>query len=169
MYPRKFASTSVIFSIVVLAGLILFTGCGPQTGPDGQTRPTFTPASASGATAQPDAPGAPETSAATTETSSTAGSVIQGQIIFTGAGACGTCHTVNGSGGLIGPDLVGAAASAQAIHPDLSVEEALEIEIIDPDRHITEGYRGGLMPQNYEDILTPQQIHDLIAYMISLG
>lgn len=162
MHHLDFNRPQTIFNLTI--GLVLLvallTGCG------GEIPSTRTP-SATSAPARATDPTSDTPSAA--EPTSFAGSADAGQQVFTGAGACSSCHTVNGSGGLIGPDLVGAAASAASIHPDLPVEEALKIEIIDPNLHITEGYRGDLMPQNYEDTLTEQQLQDLVAYMMSLN
>lgn len=91
-----------------------------------------------------------------------------GQTLFNTVGACNSCHTVNGVGGLIGPDLLGVADRVRIAHPDMSAEEGLELEIVDPVEHVTENYRGDLMPLYYADTLTGEEIKDIIAYLISL-
>jgi len=63
----------------------------------------------------------------------TPGDVAAGEQFFFGKGNCGACHTVNGLGGWIGPDL-----SALGKRRSLSeIESALK----DPSRRITPGYR----------------------------
>jgi mono/diheme cytochrome c family protein len=130
--------------------MILLAGCG------------------SVATAPTNRPLTPAASSPTRVLSSDNASVSQGELVFNRTAGCNACHTVNGSSGLIGPDLAGVADRVVKMHPDLSVEQALEVEIVDPTAFVTEGYRGELMPANYKDTLTPQQIQDLIAYMMSL-
>jgi putative heme-binding domain-containing protein len=53
------------------------------------------------------------------------GDVAQGEAIYNGKGQCGTCHTINGRGGLIGPDLtnLGARATVRRIREALTVAQ----------------------------------------------
>ena len=44
-----------------------------------------------------------------------AGDVARGDQIFWGKGECGTCHVVNGKGGLIGPDLTNLAGTRKTV------------------------------------------------------
>ncbi len=53
----------------------------------------------------------------------------------------------------------GAAASAQ---------EYLVESIVLPDAHVVEGYADNIMPEDYGSKLTPQQMADLVAYLLSL-
>ena len=51
------------------------------------------------------------------------GDVAQGEAIYNGKGQCGTCHTISGKGGLIGPDLtnLGARSTVRRIREALTV------------------------------------------------
>jgi putative heme-binding domain-containing protein len=57
-----------------------------------------------------------------------------GEALFFGKAACGTCHQVNARGGVTGPDLSGAGRIAA---------EALRKKIIDPNAAPDAGGRGG--------------------------
>jgi PQQ-dependent dehydrogenase (methanol/ethanol family) len=61
------------------------------------------------------------------------GDVAAGEQFFVGKGNCGACHTVNGRGGWIGPDLsmLGKTSSLSQIESSLK----------EPSRRITPGYR----------------------------
>src|SRR5262245_36706749 len=62
------------------------------------------------------------------------GDAAQGETIFWGKGACGTCHQVGSRGGNFGPDLTRIGRSRSAFH----LREAL----VQPDAHISGGYSG---------------------------
>lgn len=140
---RVSTSMTTILAILCTLVLMMLTGCG-----EAELLPTPVPIN--------DAPALSE-------------QARSGQTLFNTVGACNSCHTVNGVGGLIGPDLVGVADRMRIAHPDLSAEEGLELEIVDPIEHVTENYRGDLMPFNYADTLTDEQIKEIVAYLISLG
>lgn len=73
---------------------------------------------------------------------------------------CGGCHVLAaaGSTGTTGPDLdkVLPGVSADKIHED----------IVDPEAVIAEGYPGGVMPSNFGDQMTEQQLNDLVDFLI---
>jgi cytochrome c oxidase cbb3-type subunit III len=57
-----------------------------------------------------------------------------GEALFFGKAACGSCHQVNGRGGVVGPDLSNAGRlSAEALHQ----------KIVDPSANPNPGGRGG--------------------------
>lgn len=92
----------------------------------------------------------------------------RGRIVFNGAGQCATCHSVDGSDRPTGPGMLGIASHVAERHPDRELIEFLHESIVHTDAVIAEGYAPGVMPNNYEEILTAQQIDDLIAYLVSL-
>jgi mono/diheme cytochrome c family protein len=63
-----------------------------------------------------------------------------GKAIFTGASSCGGCHTLKdaGTSGTTGPDLdKGLKGKSKAY---------IRESIVDPDKVVTPGYKGGIMP-----------------------
>jgi mono/diheme cytochrome c family protein len=72
---------------------------------------------------------------------------------------CGTCHTLAaaGSGGVTGPNL-------DEVLPGQS-EAMIEESIVDPNAKIAKGYPSGVMPPNFEQILTPKELEDLVKYL----
>lgn len=92
-----------------------------------------------------------------------------GKQIFTAAG-CGGCHVLSDAGGNgnIGPSLdeIGQVAKQRGKGaPDKYVSES----ILDPNKVIAQGYSAGVMPQNYGDQLTPEQVKALSEYLLRVG
>jgi cytochrome c oxidase subunit 2 len=91
------------------------------------------------------------------------GEEIDGKTIFTeGNGestACAACHTLAdaGSSSQTGPDLDESLA-------DMSPEQIREA-IADPNADIAEGFGEGIMPDNYEQLLSPEELDALVTYL----
>jgi mono/diheme cytochrome c family protein len=73
---------------------------------------------------------------------------------------CGGCHTFAAaeSGGVTGPDLDEVLPGETEAH----VKEM----IVDPNAEIAKGYPPNVMPQNYEQILSPKEVEDLVKYLL---
>lgn len=73
---------------------------------------------------------------------------------------CGGCHTLAAakSGGVTGPNLdeVLPGQTAAMIHEDIA----------DPNKDIAKGYPPNVMPQDYEQSLTPKELEDLVKYLL---
>jgi mono/diheme cytochrome c family protein len=100
------------------------------------------------------------TGTTTTTTEQPPGSPAAGRAVFTSAG-CGACHTFApaGTSGSVGPDLDEALQGKDA--------EFIRQSIVDPNAEIAQGYSAGVMPQNFGQELSPEQLDDLVAFLMS--
>lgn len=121
---------------------------------------------ASGNTTEADeeqGPGA-TTTASTSTTTTTSGTTVagnpqEGSQLFSSQG-CSGCHTLAaaGSSGTTGPNLDGALKGKT---PDF-----IKTSIIDPNADIAQGYPPDVMPQNFGEVMSPEQIDSLVAYLV---
>jgi cytochrome c oxidase subunit II len=95
----------------------------------------------------------------------TAGAAPDGKQLFTagdadtGATACGSCHTLAdaGTSATTGPDLdKGLKGKDPAF---------IKQSILQPSAEITKGYQDGIMPNNFGDTLSPEQVDALVQYL----
>jgi mono/diheme cytochrome c family protein len=90
----------------------------------------------------------------------------RGQAVFVQAG-CVACHTITGiSSATVGPVLDGLAERAATRVSGLTAEEYIHESIVNPGAYVVEGFADGVMPQNFAEILTEEQINDLIAFLM---
>lgn len=78
------------------------------------------------------------------------------------ASGCATCHTIASEprmSGTTGPVLDGVGEKGA---------DYLRESILDPGAVIVEGFEAGLMPENFADILTPEQLDTLVQYLSGL-
>jgi mono/diheme cytochrome c family protein len=73
---------------------------------------------------------------------------------------CGGCHALAEakSGGVTGPNLDEALPGQS----DAMVHES----IADPNKEIAKGYPPNVMPANYEQTMSPQELDDLVQYLV---
>ena len=88
------------------------------------------------------------------------GKAPNGKIVFSAQG-CGSCHTFKAANatGTVGPDLDSALQGKDAAF----IRESID----DPNKEIASGYQPNIMPQNFQQTLTPTQINDLVAFLQS--
>lgn len=96
------------------------------------------------------------------------GDVARGEALYNEsislAPTCASCHNAEGGGS---PDLTGYGEIAGTRVEGQDAHEYTFYSIAEPWRYIVDGY-GNAMYNLYDDRLTPQQIADLIAYVLSL-
>jgi mono/diheme cytochrome c family protein len=87
-----------------------------------------------------------------------AGDPAAGETVFTGQG-CGGCHALDAAGtsGGVGPDL---DESLQGKDPDY-----VRTAIVEPNAEVVQGYAPNIMPQDYGDNLSDEQLADLVALL----
>jgi mono/diheme cytochrome c family protein len=110
------------------------------------------------------------TAGAPTAEASLTGDATRGSALFTqsvnGAPSCSTCHTLDGST-LVGPSLKGFAAVASTRVEGTSAADYAHNSISQPASYIVSGFPN-LMYGQYAQQLSPQQIADLVAYLLTL-
>jgi mono/diheme cytochrome c family protein len=72
---------------------------------------------------------------------------------------CGGCHTLAAakSGGQVGPDLDEVLSGQSAA--------MIEESIVDPNAQIAPGYPENVMPLNFDETLSPEELEDLVQYL----
>lgn len=80
-----------------------------------------------------------------------------GEAVFQQAG-CGGCHAFSPAGttAQIGPSLDDLPGDAELVRRS----------IVDPDAEIAEGFQGGVMPDDYEERLSEEQLEALVQYLL---
>ena len=93
------------------------------------------------------------------------GAAADGKTLFaSGASpACGSCHTLSdaGASGTIGPDLDKVLKGKDAAF----IQESIE----NPGAEVAKGYQDGIMPTNYGDTLSPEEIKALTDYLVQVA
>ncbi|HWO16044.1 MAG TPA: c-type cytochrome [Solirubrobacterales bacterium] len=81
-----------------------------------------------------------------------------GAQVFASRG-CGGCHTLAAanSGGRVGPDL-------DQVLPGQSLAMIHE-SIVDPNKAIAKGFPANVMPSNYGEIITPEELNQLVLFL----
>jgi cbb3-type cytochrome c oxidase subunit III len=72
---------------------------------------------------------------------------------------CVGCHRIDGQGGQTGPELTDTISKG---------ENYVRQSILSPNSVITEGFSGNIMPQNFGERLSDENLNDLIAYLTSV-
>jgi cytochrome c oxidase subunit 2 len=83
---------------------------------------------------------------------------------------CLGCHTVDGTD-KIGPTWQGLFGHEVELSDGSSLiadEDYLRTSIIDPNAQIVAGFQPGVMPQNFDELLSAEQIDQIIAFIESL-
>ena len=155
----------IIAALVVgFIGLVLMVAFGGALG----QKAAQTAAAPTAAAAAPTTAAAAAASTSTGTGDATAGATLFGAIP-NGQISCSICHNIApGSGVLVGPSLSGIAATAATRVPGQSAEQYLRNSILTPSAFVVTGFTDGLMPQTFSAALTPQEVDNLVAYLLTL-
>lgn len=85
-----------------------------------------------------------------------------GAQVFVNQG-CGSCHTFAAAeaGGVTGPNLDETLAGQS--------ESKVKEMIVDPNKEIAKGFPPDVMPQDYEAKISPEELEDLVKYLLGEG
>jgi nitric oxide reductase subunit C len=97
-----------------------------------------------------------------------AGKALFQQTTIREAPACSTCHSTEPDKVIVGPSLAGIASRAGDRKPDVSAEAYLRESILEPNAYVVNGFSKGVMYQSFKDVLTEEEINNLIAYLLTL-
>ena len=119
------------------------------------------------------APAPAPTTSSTTSTATAAGApnaatLALGKSVFA-ANGCGGCHTLKdaGSGGNVGPILDHLPADAKTAGQDEAAY--IKASIVTPNAYIVSGFPSGTMPGNFGQILKPNELNALVAYLLAVA
>lgn len=94
--------------------------------------------------------------------------VARGQRVYLDTG-CGGCHTIDGlSAGTVGPNQTTIGTLAATRIPGMSAEDYILESISDPSAFVVEGFPDDVMPKNYSELLSSEDVSDLVAFFLSL-
>jgi cytochrome c2 len=93
-----------------------------------------------------------------------AGQASAGEQVFSSAG-CVACHSLDEGVVLVGPSLHGIGTRAGTQRPDYPPEAYLYQSIVNPNAFVVEGFQPSIMPQTFADVLSEQQLADVIAFL----
>jgi mono/diheme cytochrome c family protein len=161
-FPGRHLRFFILLSVLLIVGMLAaveVAGESHDFGAHGETGVTEGSPTATG-----EAPtGTGGESGETGETSEQPqGNPEAGKEVFTSVAnpACGTCHTLAeaGTDQTLGPNLDEGLADKDAAF--------IHQSIVDPDAEITPGFADNLMPEDYGEKLTEQQLNDLVAFLV---
>jgi cytochrome c2 len=126
--------------------------------------------------------GASDAPAAQAPAAVTGGDAAKGQELFSqsvlgGNAGCITCHSLEPGRVLVGPPMAGVATRAATTVPGESAEQYLRTSIVNTNAFLAKGCNAndpqaqcaaGIMPQDWPQKLSEQQIEDLVAYLLTL-
>lgn len=163
---KRFMMTAAVLTILLLAGCST-----PHKLPEAPTPiPTLAPASLPEPQKVEQAPeSVPQPEEELDSGASQTGDVAAGAEVFQ-ANGCSACHALDGTAG-VGPGLGGLFGAERAMEGGGSVvadEDYLRNAIVAPGDELVSGF-GNLMPASFGDLLSEDEILNLIAYLKELG
>jgi nitric oxide reductase subunit C len=94
------------------------------------------------------------------------GNAAAGQARLSAAG-CVACHSLQVGVRIVGPSLAGVATRAASRKPGYSAQLYLYESITHPNAYVVDGFPSGVMPQDFKTRLQPQDLSDLIAFLMT--
>jgi mono/diheme cytochrome c family protein len=83
------------------------------------------------------------------------------------APGCATCHSTEPGKVIVGPSLAGVAKRAATRIPGKPAPEYLRESILNPNGYVVDGFPSGVMYQSFKEILTEDQVNNLVAYLLT--
>jgi cytochrome c551/c552 len=162
-----------VFIWVLFAALLIPAGfagwaLGHYTSLGGKPSATVVHTVTAGSTSAATTTSAGTTTSAATTTSSGGGNAAAGKAVFT-ANGCSACHTFTpaNASGTIGPNLDTTPAASAKADNNMNLAAFIKQSIVDPNAYIAKGFQPNLMPKTFGKSLSPTQLNDLVAFILS--
>jgi len=99
-----------------------------------------------------------------------AGEELFNQSVIDSTPGCVTCHSLEPGEVIVGPSLAGFAEEAEeeGAEEGMTAEEFARQSIVEPDAVVMGDFNEGVMPGNYDEVLTQEQLDNLVAFLLSL-
>jgi cytochrome c oxidase subunit II len=143
-----------------------------------QAVPGYIPGSGSGSSSSGSSSSGSSSSSSSSSgssgSSSATTSAAAGKTVFTGSAGCSGCHTLAAANatGTVGPDLdtrlkADCALAASKPARGASLQQCIQTAIVKPYAFLPSGYSAGIMPSNFGQRLTSDQIQALVNFLAS--
>ena len=96
------------------------------------------------------------------------GKTLFNQAIVREAPGCVTCHSIDPGVIILGPSLAGIGTRADQRIAEKTAVDYLRECITNPNAYLVEGFPEGVMFQKFKDVLTEDEIDNLVAYLLTL-
>ena len=99
-----------------------------------------------------------------------AGEELFNQTVVGETAGCVTCHSLEPDVVIVGPSLAAFAQEAEEEGEvfGMTAEEFVRESVLDPNAIVPEGFPADTMPANWGEILTDEQVDNLVAFLLSL-
>jgi cytochrome c2 len=77
------------------------------------------------------------------------------------------CHSLEPDVKVVGPSLAGVASRAATRKPGYAPDLYLYESITNPNAYLVPGFQPDLMPKTFADTLSPQDLADIIAFLMT--
>ena len=96
------------------------------------------------------------------------GEELFGASVLADQAGCITCHSLAPDRVLVGPSMAGIGTRAASRVDGQSARDYLRESIVDPDAYIVQGFQAGAMLPDVAELLSEQQLDNLVAFLMTL-
>ncbi len=94
------------------------------------------------------------------------GDAAAGKMLFAAVG-CSACHSLEAGVRIVGPSLAGVATRAATRKAGYSAPLYLYESVTRPGAYVVAGFPNGLMPPDFKQRLKPQELADVITFLLT--